>query len=343
MSKASNTTLKSFFETGDIPVQSNFEDLIDSLSNLDSDSWNIDVTGTTDTSTTLQSYLDSSSDGDTIFLPKGTIYLTTSVTITKKIKIVGQGTVIKLTTGIKGLIFDADDISIENVDFQYVTGTKNLSQYGIFVNSKNNFKIHNCKFNDLYHGIGFESTILSGNNVNSEISNCYFESNTYGILGGVRGEYVNITGCRGYLNTNHIEFSGGNININGCILTRGINGINVLSGANDSHGIINGCEINHQSGNALYFDSIVNGHTVSNTHIFQGKIHLKDCIGVSLKSCMLDITDFRFETATGSVFSNNRHSLAYANTVDKEYNGDPVSTIISNNNYILNGTAYTDI
>ena len=136
MSKASNTTLKSFFETGDVPVQSNFEDLIDSVSNLDSDAWEIDTSGVSDTSTELQALFDAASDGDTVFLPKGTIYLTTSVTVTKKIKIVGQGTTIKLTTGIKGLSFDVDDITIENVDFQYITGTKNSSQYGIFVNSK---------------------------------------------------------------------------------------------------------------------------------------------------------------------------------------------------------------
>ena len=315
--------------------------IIDDLTELFTNSIT-DIQGLTDVSSEIQDLIDNTDVGGTVVLPNGLLLVSNQVNIDKEIKIIGSGTTIKTSSGIKVFNIDSDNVTIQDLNFVNL-GSKVVSQYGIFVNSKNNFKIHNCKFNDLYHGISFESTILTGANVTSEISNCHFESNTYGILGGVRGEYVNIVGCRGYLNTNHIEFAGGNININSCILTKGTNGINVLSGANDSHGIINGCEINHQSGNALYFDSIVNGHTVSSTHIFQGKIHLKDCTGVAIRNVMMDITDFRFENAVGSVFSNNRHSSAYANTVDKSYNGAAASVVIANDNYILNGTAYTGI
>ena len=162
MAKVSTATLKSYFNTGDTPTEANFINLFDSLENLDAASWDVDTTGVSDSSSKLQTIFNAASDGDTVYLPKGTIYVNTSVSITKKINIIGQGTTIKITSAIKAFSLDVDGISVQNIWFKYFTGTKNINQYGIFVNSKNDFKINNCVFEGLYHGIGFESTILTG-------------------------------------------------------------------------------------------------------------------------------------------------------------------------------------
>jgi len=343
MSKQSTATLKSYFNTGDTPSEPNFADFIDSVLNLEADTWDIDVTGFTDSTAKLQAIFDAASDGDTVYLPKGIIYLITTVSITKQIRIIGQGTKIKLNHPIKAFSIDSDYVTIENVHFERFSGTKDANQYGIYVNNKNNFKINRCTFINLYHGIYFGSTKLTGAFATSSITDSFFQVLTYGILGGSEGEYVNISGCRGYNNTNHIEFEGGNINITSCMLTLGTNGINVLTGLNDGHGIINGCEINHLTGNALFFDSIVKGMTLSAVHVFGGDIYLKDCAGVSLINCMLDVINFNFENASGSVFSNNRHLTGFTNIVDKSFNGAPASTVIANNNYLLDGTVYTGL
>ncbi len=340
MAKKSNTTLKGYFNTGDIPTESNFTDLIDSLSNLDNPFWEIDTTGFTDSSSKLQAIFDAASDGDTLFLPKGIIYLITPVTISKKITVIGQGTKIKLNHPIKAFIIDEDYVKIKHIHFERFSGTKDLNQYGVFVNSKNNWEIDTCTFINLYHGIGFENTKLTGSFATSKIINCFCQSLTYGVLGGVNGEYVHIDGFRGYNNTNHIQFSGGNVMVTNPIITSGINGINVLSGANDSHGIISGGEINHTTGNALFFDGISKGMTVNAIHVFGGDIYLKDCSGVSLTSCMLDVDAFNFEDAVGSVFSQNRHLNGFPNVVDKSYNGSISSVVVVKENYNLNGTPY---
>ena len=196
---------------------------------------------------------------------------------------------------------------------------------------------------NLYHGIGFGNTKLTGSFAMSSISNCHFETVTYGVKGLENGEYVNISNCMGYNNTNHIEFAGGNVNVSDCIITSGVNGINVLSGANDSHGIISGCEVNHTTGNAIFFDGISKGMTVSATHVFAADIYLKDCSGVSFINCMLDVNAFNFENALGSVFSHNRHLTGYPNTVDKTHNATPASTVIATENYLLDGTVYSGI
>ena len=319
--------------------------IIDDLTELFSQEINkygFDLTGVTDGSTILQTAIDNSVSGDTIILPNGIIKIDNQVNIDKKIKIIGSGTTILIDSNIKAFNIDSDFVSVENIDFINL-GSKTTLQYGVFVNSKNNFKIHNCSFDGLYHGVNFENTILTGSNKNSTISDCYFTNNTYGILGGSRGEYVNITGCRGYLNTNHVEFEGGNINITSCIFTKGTNGVRVMSGLNDSHGIISSCELNHISGNPLYFDGITKGMTVNACHVFQGSIYLKNCSGVSLTNCMFDVNNFLFENAVGSKFTDNRHLTAYANTVDKSYNGAAASVVIANDNYLINGTAYTGI
>jgi len=343
MSKVSTATLKSYFKTGDTPTEANFINVFDTLKNLDDASWDVDITGVLDSSSKLQTIFNDANDGDTIFLPRGIIYVNTSVSITKKIKIVGQGTIVKITSSIKAFSLDIDGVFIQNLWFKYFTGTKNSSQYGIFVNSKNDFKINNCSFEGLYHGIGFESTILTGSFVPSEITNCYFLSNTVGISGGVRGEYVNINNCRGNLNTTHIEFQGGNINISSCILTAGVDGIKVMSGANDSHGTISGSFINHLSGNCLLFSSITNGHIVDSCNFFGGTIFLQNCTGVSLQNCRIDVANVLFENAVGSVFMSNRHSSGNTNTINKSYNGAPASTVVSSSNYNLNGTSYAGI
>jgi hypothetical protein len=319
--------------------------IIDDLTELfsqDSNQYGFDLTGITDGSVILQDAVDSSVSGDSIILPNGIIRIDNQVNFDKKIKIIGSGTNILTDSNIKVFNIDSDFVSVENIDF-INSGTRTADQYGIFVNSKNNFKIHNCSFDGFYHGVKFENTILTGNNKTSTISDCYFTINTYGILGGERGEYVNITGCRGYLNSNHIEFEGGNISVTSCIFTQGTNGINVMGGLNDSHGIISGCELNHISGNPLYFDGITKGMTVNACHVFQGNIYLKNCSGVSLTNCMFDVNNFLFEGAVGSKFTNNRHLTAYANTVDKSYNGVPVSVVIANDNYLIDGTSYTGL
>jgi hypothetical protein len=343
MSKKSTTTLKGYFNTADVPIETNFSDFIDSVSNLDSDCWDIDTTGFTDSTAKLQAIFDATADRETVFLPKGIILLSSTVVISNQINVVGQGTVIKTNTAIKMFNIDSDNVSIDRLHFERFSGTKDANQYGIFVNSKNKFNIKNCYFKNLYHGIGFESTIVVGSNVNSSITNCYFESSEYGIKGGVRGEYVNISLCRGYANENDIYTQGGNINITSCVLTQGTNGIVVASGTNDSHGIISGCEINHMSGKPLFFDGISKGMTVNAVHVFEGYIHLKDCSGVSFINCMLDFNELNFENALGSVFSHGRHLTGYSNTVNKSYNSAPASTVIANENYLLDGTSYTGL
>ena len=105
MAKQSTTTLKSYFETADRPSQVQFSDFIDSISNLEADSWEVNTLGTVNASAILQAIFDAAPNRTTIFLPKGTILLSSTVVISNEIKIVGQGTVMKTNTAIKNRCF----------------------------------------------------------------------------------------------------------------------------------------------------------------------------------------------------------------------------------------------
>lgn len=298
----------------------------------------LDLTGETDSSAALQLLIDSSSDGDTVKIPDGKLKLDGQININKELYIVADSTTVELAPSITGFFIDSDNVTIKGFNFNCVSKTTEA----ITVNSKNRFNISECNFFNLSYGVRFYSTRLTGDNELSSISNSYFLDCTYGVCSEEGAEYVNITSCRMHNCTTGVSISGGNISLIGCNITRGNVGILLLSGANNSHGIISACQINHVN-TPIKSDGMTKGHTIVGCHIYQGNINLKDSIGLCFDNCVIVATNFWADNCTALFVKNCRIWEIYGFNVDLSKNGN-ASTVVSHNNYIYDtGLAYTGI
>ena len=298
----------------------------------------LDLTGATDSSTALQLLIDSSSNGDTIKIPEGKLKLDSQVNIDKELYIIADSTSVELAPSIIGFFIDSDNVIVKGFNFNCVSKTTEA----ITINSKNGFNVSECNFLNLGYGIRFYSTIVTGVNELSSISNCYFLDCTNGIASEERGEYVNITSCRLHNCTTGVSISGGNVSLIGCNITKGSTGVSLLSGANNSHGIISGCQINHVP-TPIKSDGITSGHTITGCHFFQGNIDLKDSIGLSFMDCFVAVTNFWADNCTALFVKSCRMFDGYGLNVDLSKNGN-ASTVVSQDNYMYNtGVAYTGI
>lgn len=140
------------------------------------------VTGTD--SASIQSAIDSASDGDTINLGENKEYnlSSNSVNINKKITIKGNNVTITASASKGALsIRSASDVTVEGITF---INPVDLPTYGgkldgkaIYVQASSNIKINNCRFLNYAYGIEMYSTS------NSEIKDSYFNGTTTSVSG----------------------------------------------------------------------------------------------------------------------------------------------------------------
>lgn len=300
----------------------------------------IDITGASDVSASLQSVIDGASTGDTIKIPSGKIRLESQVNIDKELYIVSDSCSVEVIGDISAFFIDSDNVTVKGFNFHSSDAANGAE--AITVNSKNRFNISDCNFSDLDYGVRFYSTRLTGTNELSIIHNSYFVDCNYGIVSEEGGEYTNITSCRLHNCNVGVSISGGNVTLIGCNITFGLTGVELLAGANNSHGIISGCEINHTS-TPIKADGMTKGHTIVGCHLYQGDINLKDSIGVCFDNCVIVATNFWADNCTALFFKNCRIWEIYGFSVDLSKNGNP-STVISHNNYIYDtGAVYSGI
>lgn len=300
----------------------------------------IDMGGLVEQSVEVQAIFDGASAGDTIIFGPGTILINIGdLDIDKSLTIIGRGTTFKTAGSLKIFNVTANDVTIKGITF--LANNNFAGQYGIYFDDVNRFIVSNCKFTTIRQGVRVGSTIVTTGNLLSAVHACKFDACNIGYLGDGRGEYVNITSCGFQTCLTGLDFDAGNVSVIGAMITKGTTGMIVRGGPNDSHGIISGCMINHQSTNSLVFDGIANGHTVESCHIYQGPILIKDSEGVGFRGGIIDVNAINFENAVGATFIGTKHDDAFTNTVDKEFNGAPASTTIGHNNYLLDGTPYT--
>lgn len=140
------------------------------------------VTGTD--SASIQSAIDSASDGDTINLGENKEYnlSSNSVNINKKVTIKGNNVTITASASKGALsIRSASDVTVEGITF---INPVDLPTYGgkldgkaIYVQASSNIKINNCRFLNYAYGIEMYSTS------NSEVKDSYFNGATTSVSG----------------------------------------------------------------------------------------------------------------------------------------------------------------
>lgn len=279
--------------------------------------------GLTDNSTVIQNAIDSAIlVNKPLFIPNGE-YLTTGLVVNGELTIFGNGDKSILFTNTNSTLLEVTNNGFRMYDLQ-LKGTTGTSQVGVVVNTVKDYLISRVKFNT-FGGIGINlfGTVISDSFAGS-VNDCYFLDCRTGIQVENRHEYVNFSNnvINGSSSMGYLLY-GGNFNINGGYVTQCIKGIYVVGGTNDSHGIIDGVMINHNT-TALTTQDITLGLVVSDCQLHGTIIYLLRSKGLMFNGCEFGTVDFRLE-GSESHFANS--IMSAGNTINDDYNGDVSYTL----------------
>lgn len=268
--------------------------------------------GVTNDYTALNTLLNTTApSGSTIYFPKGTYLLNSGISISnKQFYFIGDFATISVSGNFSAFTFTstsnitllASKNSFQNLLF---LGTSTgASQNAIkFSQDASIFTVQNCTFTN-FGGAGIIVYITNAAaGAGGLITTCKFIGNNVGIDSQLAGEYINIIGNYFLSNTQPIQTIAGNIKIIGNNINRNTHGIKIYSGSNDSHGIVSNNDINH-CGFALDIDSIVNGMTISNNHIYSSNVSIVSATGVTISDSELDVSTYTLTNNTGLCFNN---------------------------------------
>lgn len=195
--------------------------------------------------------------------------------------------------------------SIINSDFTGANNTNYTSETGLYSIGYQYGRVLNCVFSNFKGGYGLRvgqtagSSTLTGNDL-------VFISNNVGFCSEKRAEYITISNSQFSGNSVGARITGGNVHLSNCMIDDNVNGIEILSGENDGHGIISGCQINHNStGYGLIIDGISNGETISDCHFYDSKIWLKNTITKAIRfdNCVI-ASGLTIENCAKVIFNN---------------------------------------
>ena len=260
-----------------------------------------------------QAFIKALGTGKAIFIG-GSVKITSTLNINSCPTIYGNGTIITdIDTTL--LNINKEGFVLEGITLKHED--KKVSSIGIYVNGKNRIKISNVTIDGFDIGIKTGRKITpydQGIIVNSNIINC----NT-GLHFMERSEYFTVGNCN--INSNEIglDIIGGNININGCNITSNkTNAIIIGNGDNGGHGVITGCQINHNG--EIVLNNVPNGYTITGNNIFDSNITIQNntagdiILDGNTLSCRLT---FRNASA---IVSNNSYGALFVGDGDIESN-----------------------
>ncbi len=110
-----------------------------------------------------------------------------------------------------------------------------------------------------------------------------------------RGEYINVIGSQVNGCNQGVIHQGGNVNVNGAIVTNNVEGYRLAAGVNDAHGVTQGCQINHNTTNLFIEELQAKNHSFIGNNIFAGIIHLQRCEGVQFMGGSWGVVTIREE------------------------------------------------
>ncbi len=284
--------------------------------------------GVTDNSAALNTLLNTTApSGSTIYFPAGTYNFGSNTSVTDKhFNVTGMFATLHATFN-GSILTMASSSSTGSLGAKWnfsnllFTGTSaGNSQTALNFNSfAGHSTILNCSFSAFgASGVGAAVRIAATHFTDclgATIEGCLFFSNYLGIWIDTRGEYVNITGCDMYSNTNAAIFmSAGNVIINDNNINYNNIGIYAVTGTNNSHSILSNNNINHNTSYSLRLEDQAFGWTISNNHIYQGNVRFKNCNSVNVSGGIFDADNYEYDNNVGGVFSNITFDNAYLNT-----------------------------
>lgn len=174
------------------------------------------------------------------------------------------------------LTVTSDETAISNTDFIGSGNAGSTLESGLYTIGFQFLRLLDVTFKNYKGKAGLTVDNTVGTHSTLTGTGLLFLNNKIGFLSEVRGEYVTISASQFNGNEIAARIHGGNVQLDSCIISNNVNGIEVLAGQNDSHGIISNCQVNHNTGIALLVDGISVGETISGCHFYDATIHVKN-------------------------------------------------------------------
>ncbi len=252
----------------------------------------------TDNTTYIQNAINAADTGQIVIFPIGNYVVTSTITINKNVRLDGMHGGRIIMTGADTLFnVKANNIRIDNLAMY----DGNYDAVGIAIDAYDFMKIGFCEFHQFANGVYSANT---NDRRGHQIIGSFFLNNTYGIYFDVGGEYTHVFGCKFSNNVTALYITAGNILVEGCDISEGNVGIHVVSGFNCAHGVISGCQINHNA-YPLIFDGCAFGHTLGNTNVFFGVVTITDFSDLNINGCTFVLDTLNITNSSGN-FTNSR-------------------------------------
>ena len=245
-------------------------------------------------------------DGRPIFIPKGNYIVSGQIDLDICPKIYGSAT---LTLNGEFTLFKVSkqEVVIEGLT---IIGDKSKNQTGISFSGIRGLRIRNMVFKSIMTAI-YGTQCGSRIHETGFISECHFKDCITGVFADTRCEYMTISNCVLCQCSTAIKIKGGNILTTGCQITDGSIGIHILDGENGGHGVISGCQINHNK-ESVKMISVPNGYTITGSNIFYGDLTVDNCgsqivLSGNTLACKVTITN-SVVVANGNTFHESNFS-----------------------------------
>lgn len=284
--------------------------------------------GVTDDTIAINSAM-AESDKGTLFFPKG-IYKCGSISLTKNIIGEGKDSIIFSNGNNKIITIATDELKVQNIIIRGSNNSTYANEIGLYIDDKYNIIVSNCVVENFLGNSGILNTNLMDKHIGNLFQNCIIRNNKKGINFDTRGEYSICLGSTLYENEDAIVIKAGNISIVANNVSDNVNGIRIISGDNDSHGLLLSNLINHNSGYGIYIDGISNGFNIANNEFYNSNIYIKsnliesvllnaNYIGSSVnlyaENAILDLKNNTFISTMGNVDLNYNSITSSINLV----------------------------
>ena len=139
---------------------------------IDAKTYNLNITGTSDTSINFQKMIDSFPSGTTIKLPKGKYKFASTVKLKDGIQLIASNDVIIIGTGNDTLFSTGNSNSLQGIEFQNCSTALSVFQ-------KKGLNVISCRFTN---NISYSAINFYGSDSSSVINSYFYDIRKYGIL-----------------------------------------------------------------------------------------------------------------------------------------------------------------
>lgn len=257
-----------------------------------------------------------------VLIPPGNFKVAKRIHVNKKITFLGLGGQIIFSMDSALFRIRSNNVSFSNLKIRGDGNVSKTNQIAIYDSSYLNITVEKCDFTNIGGSTIYSTNIFT--NPGLSVIGGVIEGGGNGVFFDTRGEYSSVTGTLIRTAQKGVRVKAGNIILKGLNVVGCVDGITIEPGTNGAHGIIDGCQSNHNSGYALKIDSATLGETVSDCHFYDGGVYVKNSKSVKFNNCYFEPDYLRFENSTECMVSKCTFDAGLGmSTIETSYNNQP--------------------